>query len=250
MKFSGSRRAIRLFCATAVMGGAHLGLGSAEAAVTLTTPSSDPASGSVLANARFRVDNNAWDIFLDDTPSPTVGSPQANLGNIIALSGKSIDLLLKYDSTEGELTFTLTPDGGSATNLTIDKDESFDQIILQPRALADKDGRHQKLQLTDVTFTYDDGTGTSSESFAPGALDVEAEFTGSSVNDVTYGLIESNTDLSLIDWEIAATLLPEVLGTGNPSERLKLDIFLIPEPAAATLLGLPLLLARRTRRRA
>ncbi|MEM6458240.1 MAG: hypothetical protein AAF710_02485 [Planctomycetota bacterium] len=249
MKFLGSREAIAAVCVWAVAGVVGGVTSPAEAAPMVSTPTSDPLPGlgDEVANARFRVHNQGnWDMFLGDSGNPT-GQPStqfADLGTTDDLSGVPFSLTLSYDANTEVLTFDVDSGGsGPGDTLTLDTSDGYDKIVIRPRVLPKEDNTYT-IDLDNVDFSI---IGGGSVSFADNELDVAAVGPGS---DVDYGLIDGGQDLSLISWTLSADLVANVVtGTADPSERLRLDIFLVPEPVAATLLGLPLLLARRARRR-
>lgn len=248
MKFLGSREAIAAVCVWAVAGVIGGVTSSAEAAPMVSTPTSDPLPGlgDEVANARFRVHNQGnWDMFLGDSGNPT-GQPStqfADLGTTSDISGVPFSLTLSYDANTEVLTFDLDSGGGPGDTLTLDTSDGYDKIVIRPRVLP-KEGNTYTIDLDNVDFSI---IGGGSVSFADNELDVAAVGPGS---DVEYGVIDGGQDLSLVSWTLSADLVATVFGSDDPSERLKVDILLVPEPAAATLLGLPLLLARRARRRA
>ncbi len=216
--------------------------------MVLLNPSSDQyagdlSTGTVVAHARFRVDNNNWDMLLDRDGYPGSGNDlgQADLGTLAAMNGLWHGFRLTY-SPAGGFAFRVTnPATGLGRELSwAGPSPAFNALRLQSRALgtATMEVGLDVRELAWQVGSPHDTRGTL------GNLDVYSPIGGPSV--LADNWLLADFDLASTEWEISGLLRPAMAGTGNPQERLRLYLDVmdvpahpaVPEPLAAVLLGL------------
>jgi len=226
--------------------------------MVLLNPSSDQyagdlSAGTVVAHARFRLDNNNWDLLLDRDGHPGNGNDlgQADLGTLAAMNGLWHGFRLAYSPVRG-FAFRVT---NLATGLGRELSwagppPAFNALRLQSRALGSAT-MEVGLDVRDLTWQVGSPHGTQG---TLGSLDVYSPISGPSV--VASNWLLADFDLASTEWEISGLLRPAMAGTGNPQERLRLYLDVmdvpahpaVPEPLAAALLGLGALVLLATGR--
>ena len=220
----------------------------ARAGMVLLNPSpgqyaGDLSSGMLVAHARFRVDNNNWDMLLDRDGHPGNGNDlgQANLGGIPAMNGFWHGFRLAY-SPVGGLAFQVTnlTTGVGRELFWSGPPPAFNALRLESRASGTAT-MEAGLDVRDLAWRVGPPHDTLG---AFGNLDVHSPINGPSALACNWLL--ADFDLSSTEWEVHGLLRPAMAGTGNPQERLRLYLDImdvpaapaVPEPLPAVLLGL------------
>ncbi len=220
----------------------------ARAGMVLLNPSPDQyagnlSMGTVVAHARFRVDNNNWDMLLDRDGRPGNGNDlgQADLGHIAAMNGFWYRFRLAYSPVGGfALRMTNLTTGVGRELSWSGPPPAFNALRLESRA-AGTATMEAGLNVRDLVWQVGSPHHTVG---LFGNLDVYSPVGGPSVTASNWLL--ADFDLSSTAWEIQALLRPAMAGTGNPQERLRLYLDVmdvpavpaVPEPLPAVLLGL------------
>jgi hypothetical protein len=254
------RSQIRLTGAVAVIGLATAT--SALAGVIYLNPAEptfDPTAGALVAHARFKVSDNAWDMVLDRDATSGNGNDVGtrDLGNVTVLTSDWWNVTLAYLPSTG-LTYTAVSDSGQHTGTlswTGTAITGFDTIVLESRAHASHT-QTRSLEVRDLAFAVGGGDGVLG--IFPNLDVASVAGAGADVRASTFAW--ADFDLSQTAWTLTGRVRPTVTGTGpadNPGDNLRLFVELrdsggvtAPESASLTLiLTGALLMVRRWQRR-
>lgn len=223
--------------------------------------SGNPLEGSLVAHARYRVDNNNWDMLFDRDRTPGNGNDLGtlNIGNIAAMSGRWYDFSLQFDP-KAAFTFSIV-DRATGKQALIkwgsDLPTDFNVLSLEPRALGTTT-QSRALDLTNLKLSFTDFAPAVSGAFPDMA--VASNFGPTPVNSVKSAYAMADFNLASVAWMLTGSFKPTVSGstTGNPQEALRFYIDArqsgatfcpppAPEPGTLLLVaaGLPLLRIRK-----
>jgi hypothetical protein len=242
-------------------------LGAASQAVAgqiyINSPLVIVESTDTVANAKYRLSNNNFDLSIDNSPSTFTPADQvtAGLGNRATLSGRTFDFVLQHVAGEGIIfsatdsgsigatvswgTFGTTPGGNNEAALNgILPPTEFNSLLIGARASQVVDAGSSSFEYENLAFS---GSGLSI---------VDGAFTSGTVTPTSgdplgfsFQRLFADVNLADFDWTLTGTITGTKFGNGG-DETVRFNVgfqqveaSVVPEPSTLAMAGLGILAA-------